>query len=351
MQRSIPYSPNERNVIDERPGWFGGPPIPVYNTPVLPRQNACALYFDRQPYWISTSSDIAFSIPDLYNEKLGRAPNNTDVFNRYWEFVEMVGGSITHGGNPLFTDVNEWKDKVTIPNVDDWDWAKAVEDTKPDRTLSMMPSLVNGFWFERLISFMDFEHAAVALIDEDQHDAIIELFTAMTDLAIKVVDKLFEYFPGIDGVNIHDDWGSQQAPFFSEEVARKLFFPFMKELNDHIHSKGRYTSLHSCGHNESRIELFIEAGYDEWSPQPMNDTQALYEKYGDKIILSIYPDPLAPDAADDDYRQAARDYVDRFCQPGKPSTLGFSPLAANPAFAEELYIYSRKHYANMKAKF
>jgi hypothetical protein len=347
MRRLIPYSPHERDVIEQRETAPGRPPIPIYNTPVLPRENASSLYFDRQPYWIGTS-DFSYLIPDLYNKQLGRAPNNTDCFNRFWEFVEMVNGSITHGGNPLFTDINEWKDKLTIPNIDEWDWAGCAAETTLNRTMSPVITLVNGFWFERLISLMDFEHAAVALIDEEQHDALIELFTAMTDLGIKVIDKMCEYFPGIDGFNIHDDWGSQKAPFFSESVARRFFLPFMKEITNHVHGKGRYVTLHSCGHNADRIELFIEAGFDEWQPQPMNDTQGLYEKYGDKIILSVYPDPIKPDATDEDYRQAARDHVDRFCQPGKPSLVGFSALNTNPAFAEEIYIYSRKHYANQK---
>jgi len=348
MRRSIPYSQFERLVVDERPGFFGGPGLPIYNTPVTPRENVCALYFDKQPYWATSGFDTAFVMPSLYNKMLGREPNNTDCFDRYWEFVELAGGSITHGGNPLFTDVNDWKSKITIPNVDEWDWQGAVEESKIDTRLSPLFSLVNGFWFERLISFMDFENAAVALIDEDQQDAILELFGAMTDLGIKVIDKICEYFPCVDGINIHDDWGSQKAPFFSEEVARKLFLPFMQEMTSHVHSKGRYVSLHSCGHNDSRIELFIEAGFDEWQPQDMNDTQGMYEKYGDKIIIAVSPDPLPPDATDDDFRQAARDYVDRFCQPGKPSLMGFSAVTMNPAFSEELYEYSRKHYAKMK---
>ena len=348
MRRAIPYTATERKVIDERPGLFGGPPIPMYNTPVNPRENVCALYFDKRPYWVATSSETAFAIPDLYNKMLGRAPDTTDCFNRYWEFVEMAGGSITHGGNPLFTDVNEWKDKVTIPNIDEWDWEGSVAETKIDTRLSPLVSLVNGFWFERLISFMDFENAAVALIDEDQHDALLELFGAMTEMGIKVIDKMCEFIPSLDGINVHDDWGSQKAPFFSEEVSRKLFLPFMQEITSHIHSKGRYASLHSCGHNASRIELFIEAGFDEWQPQTMNDTKGLYEKYGDQIIITVYPDPISPESSDAEFRQAARDHVDRFFQPGKPSLLGRSTMNDSPAFLEEVYEYSRKKFASQK---
>jgi hypothetical protein len=348
VRRAIPYTPNERRVVDERPGFFGGPGIPIYNTPVTLRENTYALYFDKKPYWLPVGSETSFVMPDIYNLNLGRGRDVTDCFGRFWEWVESAGGSITPHGNPLFTDVRDWKDNVKIPNIDEWDWAKAAEETKIDTRISPMISLVNGFWFERMISFMDFMPAAMALIDEDQQDAITEMFEALTDLACRVVDKVCEYFPAVDGINVHDDWGSQKAPFFSEEIARRLFLPHMIRLTSHIHSKGRYTSLHSCGHNADRIEIFIEAGFDEWQPQPMNDTRRLYEEYGDKIILSIAPAALPPDATDADYRQAARDHVDQFCKPGKPSLVGFSPLTANPVFAEELYEYSRKHYANMK---
>jgi hypothetical protein len=345
MRRAIPYSPQERRVIGERPGLFGGPSILTYNTPVNPRENVCALYFERSPYWVSGSYDVAFVMPELYNKNLGRSKNDTDCFGRYWEWVESAGGSITHGGNPLFTDVNEWKEHILIPDIDAWDWEKSARETEIDTRFSPMVSLVNGFWFERMISWMDFIPAAMALIDEDQQPAILELFEATTDLACRVVDKIVEYFPCVDGINIHDDWGSQKAPFFSEEIARKLFLPFMKRLNDHIHSKGRYASLHSCGRVESRIQVFIDAGYDEWQPQSMNDTTRLYEEYGDKIILSISPPGLPPEATDADYRQAARDFVARFCKPGKPALLGMTPLSSNPVFREELYEASRKHYA------
>ena len=345
-RRNIPYFPTERRILDYRPGRFGGPDVPTYNTPVTPRENARALYFDKNPYWTG-SSDTNYVMPEVYTLQLGRSRNDTDCFGRFWEWVETAGGSITPHGNPLFTNVNDWKDHIVIPNIDEWDWAKAAEDTTVDTRFSPMVSLVNGFWFERMISWMDFMPAAEALIDEDQHDAILEMFQATTDLACKVVDKLVEYFPCIDGVNVHDDWGSQKAPFFSEEVARKFFLPFMKQLNDHIHSKGRFTSLHSCGCNESRIEIFIEAGYDEWSPQTMNNTAKLYEEYGDRIILGISPPDLPAGSSDADYKEAARDYVKRFCKPGKPSLMGMAPIRNNPIFAEELYEYSRKHYAGL----
>jgi hypothetical protein len=247
-------------------------------------------------------------------------------------------------GAPFLADANEWKDKIVIPDIDKWDWAGEVERVKLNPRVSTQVSLINGFWFERLISFMDFAQAAVALIDDDQVDAVKSLFEALTDLAIKVVDKICYYWPAIDGFNIHDDWAAQKAPFFSEDVAYDLFVPYMRALTDHVHKLGRYTTLHSCGHGESRVQCFIDAGFDGWDPQIMNDTHKLYDEFGDKIIIAVVPDAFDPATTPEDkQREYAREFARRFMNPKKPANISFYGMPAlTPAFAEELYVASRK---------
>ena len=130
-------------------------------------------------------------LPSIYNNQLGRGgPEGiTDVFGIGWEWVASAGGSIVRPGEPLLKNVNEWTDKIKIPDIDTWDWAAEAEKTKCDCRVSTQATLLNGFWFERLISFMDFAPAAMALIDDEQKDAVKSLFAEMTDLACKLVDK------------------------------------------------------------------------------------------------------------------------------------------------------------------
>ena len=60
----------------------------------------------------------------------------------------------------------------------------------------------------------------------------------------------------------------------------------MKKLVGHIHDKGRYCGLHSCGHVEDRVPVFIDAGLDTWQMQAnCNDVNKVYENYGDKIEI------------------------------------------------------------------
>ena len=350
MNRRIPFEKNELKAVGSIPGMFGGPDTPIRNTPVTPKENVAALYFDKHPYWVVTPGDSGLFFPDIYSNNLGRGGWNsgtTDVFGLVWEYIPAVGGSIVRPGEPLLKDANEWKEKIVIPDIDKWDWAKAAEDNKLDTRFFNQLALVNGFWFERLISFMDFAPAAMALIDEDQKDAVKSLFEAMTDLAIKVVDKVCEYWPAVDGFSIHDDWGSQKAPFFSEEIAYEFFVPYMKELTDHIHSKGRVATLHSCGHVEDRVKCFIDGGFDQWTPQAMNDTHRLYDEVGDKIVIAVIPDPFDPATTpEDEQRERARAFVDRFCKPGKSAIMDFYSMGVmTPVFSDELYEYSRKKYA------
>ena len=241
-------------------------------------------------------------------------------------------------------NANEWKDKIKFPDLDAWDWAGEAERVKCECRISTQLSLINGFWFERLVSFMDFAPAAMALIDDDQKDAVKALFQEMTDFACRIVDKYCQYWPALDGFNVHDDWAAQRSPFFSEETARELFVPFMKELTDHIHSKGRFVTLHSCGHGEDRVRCFIDGGFDGWDPQPMNDTQKLWREVGDQICISVVPEPFDPAAtSEEEQRRRGMEFAECFSVPGRPAVLGFyGGLVLTPAFTEGVYIKSRE---------
>ena len=57
----------------------------------------------------------------------------------------------------------------------------------------------------------------------------------------------------------------------------------MRRVTDYLHSRGKTCELHSCGQNYKQDPNMIKAGWDRWNPQPMNDTDGLYDQYGDKL--------------------------------------------------------------------
>ena len=346
MYRKIPFTESELQVIGERPSM--GVTRPIYNTPVTARANIDALFDEKHPYWLPSVLELGAIFPMLYNMNLGRGnrADFTDVFGIPWKYEPTAGGSIVVGGHPLLDDANNWKEKIILPDIDAWDWESAAKENPLDDRFPGYVSFVNGFWFERLISFMDFMPAAMALIDDEQTDAVKEIFAAMTDLGCRLVDKFCEYWPQINCFEVHDDWGAQKAPFFSMDTAYELFVPYMKQLTDHIHAKGCHTLLHSCGHNEERVQCYIDGGFDMWAPQAMNDIESLYDNYGDKIVLCVFPQETdLAERSEEEQRAAARAFADRFCQPGKPSMLGMVGYRrCTPAFLDELYRYSRALY-------
>ncbi len=354
------FDEKELRVIRREKNFMGGE-ILIYNTPISLKEGFISAMRDKNPWWIPNGSEQVLFCPSVIPDHIARGfcfeavpvPREQfggrDMFGVEWEFIDVAGGSMVKPGAPLLEDANDWKDVIHFPDIDSWDWAGSGERNREylsgDKANVM--TLLNGCWFERLISFMDFEGAAMALMDEDQEDAMKELIHEMTSLYIRIIDKACSVY-NLDGFTIHDDWGSQMAPFFSEKVARTFFLPEMKRLVDHVHQKNLFIELHSCGHLVKRCNIFVEAGFDAWSPMPMNDTASLFETYGDKIVIAVINDkPFPPDASEEEQRACARAFAQRFCKPGKTVSFSFynNPNQSTQAFQKELYKASRELYS------
>lgn len=356
--KKIPFSEKELRVVSVIPAFFPDKPgTPVYDFPVPPKEAYIAA-MKKEPIWQVTNVESQMINPRIIPDNIARALvidatplaredfGGRDMFGVEWEYVEIATGSMVKPGSPLLSDANEWEEKVVFPDVDNWDWEGSGSSNESfiDHNRFVIPFFLTGF-FERLVSFMDFDGAILALVDEDQKDAVTVLFEKLADTYSHIIDKMIQYH-GIDGITIHDDWGSQRAPFFSPDLAMEMIVPAMKRLTDHIHARGLYADLHSCGHLEMMVPAMIEAGWDSWNPQVMNDTHMLYDQYGDKIVIAVMPDPLKPDASEEEQRAAAAGFVDRFSRPGKASTINFYSIPTlTPAFREELYRLSRIKYS------
>ncbi len=354
MPEKIPFSEEELKVVREIPGFYPGmPSTPVYDFPTVPKEAYLGL-INKKPIWQVTSIESTAFCPSIFPDNVARAfmieanplPRDQyggkDMFGIEWQYVETAQGSMVKPGSPFLNDANEWEEKLVWPDIDSWDWegsAKA-NNTFLNNGTAIVPWIMNGY-YERLISFMDFDGAVMALIDEDQKDAVKALFEKLTDLYIRIVDKFIDHF-NVDGFTVHDDWGSQRAPFFSPDTAMEMIVPAMRQLTDHIHERGRIADLHSCGHLEIQAPSIIEAGWDSWDPQVMNDTHMLYEKYGDRIVIGVIPDTYPYDASEEQQRAEAAGFVDRFCNPDKPAHFSHYGMGAlTQAYREELYRLSR----------
>lgn len=354
----LAFDEKELNVAFELPNFAnpGGPGIPVYSFPIKP-MDAMKQAFNHNAQWMSAGTDVGFFCPKVIPDHIARGfvfeaemippeqYGGKDMFGIEWEYVPVVGGSMVRPGKPFLTDANEWYEKLVWPDIDSWDWdasGRANYDYLHNGNANFC-WLLNGAWYERLVSFMEFENAVVALIDEDQQDAVKDLFDRTTDLYIKIVDRCIEaYGDGIIGFTVHDDWGSQRAPFFSEATGAEMIVPYMRRLTDHIKEKGYVAELHSCGSLEQQVPNFIKAGWQAWTPMAMNDTEMLYEKYGDQIMIAVIDKSPLPDTPEGQ-RAAAEAFVKKNFSPKKPSTYSYMYGADHltDAYREGLYKASR----------
>lgn len=339
----IAFSEDELKVTGEYPGFFPGmPPLPKYNTPISPAKNYELIIRGERPFWLPGMNDINMVMGGFLPDNEARLKGGKDFFGLEWVFVPVANGATRKPGDPYIRDMNTWKDKIKFPDLNNYEWESLKESIKPNDDRVSFVTILNGI-FERLISFMDFDGAAMALIDEDQEEAILEFFDVQADFYCRLVDKYVEYGnPRI--ISFHDDWGSQRAPFFSPATVRKMILPSLKKVLSHIRSKGVFVDMHSCGKNEMLAPIYVEAGVQSWSPQPMNDHKMLYEKYGNKILLGISPPDVDPDASEEALYAGLKDFIDYYCQPGKPPVAVFAlslEKRFHPKLSEAIYKLSR----------
>lgn len=365
MSNRPPFDPSELQVIGGAPSsvacpMFPGelPPEPLFNRPITPRENLRLAFSGEKPWWIPQTG---WAFCDVRNFRPRQIADNYathlifdggDVveydtmtkrgwFGLDWVFVPVAGGATVKPGSPLIEDMNDWEEILQWPDLDAVNWQemgemnKAFLDTPQSRQLGML----DGFW-ERLISLMDVSGAAMALIDEDQKDAVHSFLDKYADFMIDYIRRVKEVCP-IDGVLIHDDWGTQNGPFFSLETAREMFLPYLKRIVDYLHSEGLYYEQHSCGNCTKLAPVYVEAGVDVWNPQPMNDFDALVELARGTRLHIAMGDACAPDASPEEAAAAAQAWFAKYGH----ENVTYAPFAPNPVFLAELYRLSREAFA------
>lgn len=355
------FDPKEMEVKGTIPASPFSPEMEIFNYPVSTREAFIAM-MSRKPVWQVTGLDKRIFTPSILPDNVARAfvlegqpfdmakeGGGKDMFGIEWEFIEVAGGSMVRPGKPFMKDATEWYDKLIWPDIDNWDWEGSAKANNGSYLTDENYNIVwfQTGWYERLVSFMDFEGAVMAMIDEDQKEAVRELFDKLADLYIGIFDKFLTHYEHIDGFFIHDDWGSQKETFFSPATCEELIVPAMRKVTDFLHSMGKFAELHSCGQLLKQIPNMIAAGWDAWGGQAMNDTHKIYELYGDKILVGVSPAPYDPEiTTEEEQRAAAREYADKFCNPDKPSYFNFyHGNLMTPPFREELYKQSRINYS------
>lgn len=240
-----------------------------------------------------------------------------DGFGVRWVAPESGAGAAIPAPNEyVLDDITEWKKKINIPDVNEFDWEESAQADLCDKDsdgLLVEYGCGNGI-FERLVALMGFENALVSLVLEPE--ACNEFFAAVTDFKIACAEKVAKYYQP-DTFNNYDDIATQNSLFMSPDTYRNTIKPHHKRLYDAVRSFGMIPIQHTCGKAESLIEDFIETGAEAWtSVQPINDIANLLKIYGDRIALFGGYDsngiPAMEEAPDDIVRNEIRRCIDTY---------------------------------------
>jgi len=274
---------------------------------ITPRENMLRYFRGEDCEWTPSSLDQLCFRPACIPENIARGMTMQQTpykgeygghgfFGVEWVFDPNVSGSIEKV--PLLADIIGWGDKVRFPNIDEIDWelcAKENEDYL--KTDKMIYTTIYSSFFERLISFVGFENAAMALIDEDQRGSVKMLFDRLADFYIELISRLRKHF-GVELIEFHDDWGTQISTFFSVETHKEMIAPYLKRVVDSAHMKGVFVELHSCGKIDRLIPNIISAGIDTWRGQAIVDKKRLVDEFSGvfKFGVEIKPEMSVSDS-------------------------------------------------------
>jgi len=318
-----------------------------YNTPITSKENILRLYEGKTPMWIPLLGEIVNIKVDCDPDNIARQEaGGVDGWGVTWQWVPEAGGAMVMPGHPLVEDMNDWEKHLTIPDPDKWDWAGAYERQKGRIEEDKMFEIsVGSCLYERLIAVMDYAGAAMALIDEDQTEAVHRFFRVVTDARIKYYTNMKKWF-NPDMVNFNDDWGTAQKEAFSVPTAKEMLVPYAKEAAQCARNLGMYIDLHSCGIVEKFVPFFIEEGFNSWGGQDINDKVALKKQYGDKFIFTRGV-PLPKDYTDEQLVDAIAKYMEEF---GYDNRCFCSTAITDKRFHKAFYEASRRNYDRLVAE-
>ncbi len=231
------------------------------------------------PYELDCIVDVASPVIERPLE------TGLDSFGSHWTLKEDAhGGTYPTEINFVLTDIENWREQVVFPKIDDFDWS---EKLALAATVNRDEELLQGFCemgiFERIYTLMGMENALIAFYTDEEK--IAELCDAIADYKIEVLDRMIEVL-NPDMIWYGDDWGSQTNLLMAPELWRRTIKPATKKIYDFIASKNILINQHSCGKVESIIGDLCDIGVNMWNPcQPCNDLKMLKQEYGDRMAF------------------------------------------------------------------
>ena len=276
---------------------------------MTPRENVLEVINWGSPEYVPMTGE-AFYLCGLGTTPMFEQPwvSGKDPFGVDW--IVTSTGAMHDVTKIWFDTVSDWEKYVKFPDLDAVDITEmaAGEMSQVDRNQVLVTYYHPVGVFERLVSFMGFENALIALVDDPE--SCMEFFDAVTDYKIKVADKVIDaYHP--DVYVYFDDVASAANIFMAPDIYRAVIKPYHRKFSQHIIQRGVIPEQHTCGKCQALLEDYVDIGIKIWhSAQILNDLPGIQERFRGRLVIEGGWDssgvPGYVDATEDDIREEVR---------------------------------------------
>jgi uroporphyrinogen decarboxylase len=316
------------------------------------KQNLLRVVGHAQPQWVPNGMESVILVHPPVVERPAQA--GYDAFGVRWSYEEGAEGGTfpAHGGHTI-TDLCDWREQITIPDVDTLDWnAVAERVAEIDRDECLVSGFVEMGLFERSYLLLGMDEALIAYMTEPK--LMSELVGAVADYKIALIEH-FDDVADLDLVWYGDDWGTQDRLFMQPETWRAIVKPHTQRIYDCMKRQGILINQHSCGKIEAIFKDVVEMGADVWNPcQPCNNLAALKGQFGGQIAFCGGIDSQfvlnRPGATPGEVRAEVRKRVDEMASGGGYIAAPSHSVPYDPALIEamndEIAVYGRQYYAD-----
>jgi uroporphyrinogen decarboxylase len=186
-------------------------------------------------------------------------------------------------------DADRWREARArmVPSADriPWDHLKANYRRWREEGHWILGDL--WFSFNQFTSYVvGMERFLVYMVEEPE--LCLDMLLHSLDVNLRLLDLAWEAGYTFDMLNVRDDMGYRQSPFFSLKTYREIVKPSHMKAVSWARKKGIRTRLHSCGYIEPFLPEIVEVGFDALHPLEVKagmDPLSVKARYGGDLVL------------------------------------------------------------------
>ena len=247
--------------------------------------NLLALRHQETPWIPSPSTGQDMCIPTVLEEGARGYGITTDWFGVKYLYREDQPGPMPVESEPKITDIENWREQVKMPNLDDYDWEGwAARDTASwDRENKISNVILINGNFESLHMFCGFEEALCNIMEDEE--ACSDFMGWIADYKVAVIERIAKYYKP-DMIQFHDDYSNNAGLFMDIPRWQRICKPHLKKVIDAVHGLEMIYKHHSCGKIHDLIPELVELGVDGLNPvQVQNNPVEVKKNFGDRLTI------------------------------------------------------------------